>query len=88
MRPLVIPFLLGAAAVGFAAGAAVVAIVIVADAGGWESFRAALGPLLVVEFDRSATATATTFGPGIGVAALAGGVLNAVGAIFLRRRVH
>lgn len=87
MRALVIPFLLGAVAAGFAAGAAAVAVVIVADAGGWASFRAALGPLLLVEFERSGTATAATFGPGIAIAAVAGGLLNAAGAALLRRRV-
>ena len=86
MRAVLIAFLLGAAAVGFAAGAAAVASVIVADAGGWDSFRIALGPLLVVEFDRSGTETEATFGAGIAVAAVGGGLLNAAGAALLRRR--
>lgn len=87
MRALVTAFLLGAAAAGFAAGAAAVAVVIVADAGGWAGFRAALGPLLLVEFERTGSATAASFGPGLAVAAIAGGLLNALGAALLRHRV-
>lgn len=86
MRALLIPFLLGAAALGITAGAAAVAVVIAAEAGGWDSFRAGLGPVLVVAFERSGKATAATFGPGIAVAAAVGGLLNAAGAALLRRR--
>ncbi|MEX2211550.1 MAG: hypothetical protein WD689_07285 [Gaiellaceae bacterium] len=86
MRTLVTAFLLGAVAVGLAAAAAAVAILIVADAAGWESFSAEIGSLVFVSFERAGEDTEATVGPGIAVAAVAGGVLNALGASLLKRR--
>ena len=88
MRPLVIAFLLGAVATGVAAGAAAVAIAIAADAAGWGGFRVALGPVLVLAFEREREVTEAGFGPGLALIALAGGCLNTVGAWLLRRRVR
>jgi hypothetical protein len=87
VRPLVIAFLLGAVATGIVAGAAAAALVIVADAAGWGSFRAAAGPVLVLAFERSGGVTRSSFGHGLALIALAGGCLNAAGAWVLRRRV-
>jgi hypothetical protein len=86
VRPLVIAFLLGAVAAGIVAGVAVVVVVIVADAAGWDSFRAAIGPLELVAFERRRMETQSTFGPGLGLIAFAGGALNASAAGVLRRR--
>jgi len=86
MRPLVIAFVLGAAAVGIVASVAGFAIGVAAQSGGWSSFRAALGPIVFVSFERAPQATTTTFGAGIPLLALAGGALNALGAGVLSRR--
>lgn len=86
MRRLVISFALGTAAAAVLEVLALVALAIVADANGWGSFAVGGGPLLLLEFERTADATATTFGGGIALVALAGGALNAGGAAFLVRR--
>jgi hypothetical protein len=86
VRPVLTAFLLGAVAVGLVTGAAAAALVIVADAAGWNTFRAAIGPLELLTFERSGAVTASTLGPGLALPALAGGVLNAAAARFLVRR--
>lgn len=86
MRALVTPFLLGCAAIGALLAVGALALGIVADANGWDSFRISVGPLNVLAFERSGDDTATAFGPGLAAIALAGGLLNAVAAAFLRRR--
>ncbi len=86
MRPLVTAFLLGLLAFGIVGGAAVVAVAIVADAAGWHAYRVALGPLLVTDFERDGTRTAASFGPGLILIGLAGGILNVLGAALLVRR--
>ena len=86
MRPLLIPFVLGALAGGFALLVALLAFGVAADAAGWESFRVGVGPLVLVEFERRAGTTATTLGNGVVAAACVCGLLNAGGAAILRRR--
>ncbi len=86
MRPLVIALLLGSLAVAITLFAAGFALGIVAQSDGWPSFRVAAGPLTFFAFERTKDMTSTTFGAGLPMAAVAGGVLNALGAGFLRRR--
>jgi hypothetical protein len=86
VRPVLTAFLLGAVAVGLVTGAAAAALVIVADEAGWNTFRAAIGPLELLAFERSGAVTTSTLGPGLALPALAGGVLNAALARFLVRR--
>ena len=86
MRPLLISFVLGALAGGFVVLVAALALGVAADAAGWDSFRVGIGPLVLLEFDRQAGATATTFGNGLAAAACVCGLLNACGAAVLRRR--
>lgn len=86
MRPLVIAFLLGFVALALVAYGCAAAVAILADAEDWEPFRLALGPVLALEFERTGAGSATTFGPGLALAGLAGGVLNVAVAGLLRRR--
>jgi hypothetical protein len=86
MRPVVIAFVLGAAAVAIAMSVSGFVLAVVAQSGGWHSFRVALGPVLFLSFERLPEATSTTFGSGLPLLALAGGALNAVGAALLGHR--
>ena len=86
MRPVVIAFVLGAAAVGILASIAGFAIGVAAQSGDWASFHVALGPVVFLAFERTQQATTTTFGAGLPLLALAGGALNALGAGALSRR--
>jgi hypothetical protein len=87
MRPVVIAFVLGAAAVWIVLLVGGFALGIAAQSGGWASFRVALGPAVLLEFTREPVGTSTTFGPGLALAALLGGALNAAAAAWLRRRL-
>jgi hypothetical protein len=84
----VIAFCLGALAIGLALLVAALALGVAAEAGDWGSFRVAIGPVLLVEFERRAASTATTLGNGVLLASLACGFLNAGGAAILRRRLR
>lgn len=86
MRPVLIAFLLGAVAVGIAVSVAGLALGVVAQSGGWDGFRVAIGPVVFLSFERLPRETSTTFGNGLFLLALAGGALNALGAALLRRR--
>ncbi len=86
MRPLVIALLLGSLAAAITLFFAGLVVGIAAQSGGWSSFRIAAGPLVLFAFERAGTTTSTTFGAGLPLASLAGGVFNALGAWFLRRR--
>ena len=86
MRAFVIPFLLGAAAVGTVVLAGALAVAAVADANGWEAFRVSVGPLTLLAFERADGETAATFGAALALVAAGGGFLNALAAAFLRRR--
>lgn len=85
MRSLLTPFLLGAFATGLLVYAGALALAIVAGSAGWGALHVALGPITFVAVERAGATTATTFGSGLGLAALAGGALNAVAAAVLRR---
>jgi len=86
VRSLVIAFLLGSFAVAITLYAAGFVLGILAQDGGWSSFRIAAGPLVFFTFERTKDMTSTTFGAGLALVAVAGGVANALGAGFLRRR--
>jgi hypothetical protein len=88
MRLALTAFLIGVGAIAAVLLVTALALGVVADAGGWRSFELSIGPLVVVEFMRSASSTATTFGPGVPALALVGGVLNAVAAAWLARRMR
>jgi len=86
MRAAVIAFALGACAFGIALFAAGLALGVVAQSGGWPSFRIGFGSLTLFEFTRAGGTTSTTFGSGMTVAAILGGALNAGAAACLSRR--
>jgi hypothetical protein len=78
-------FFLGAAAV--AALAVVVALTgaILAEASGRPALHVGLFGVELVSFERSSAGSATTFGPGLAVLPLVGGLANAVGAAAIGR---
>ena len=88
MRPLVTAFVLGAVAVALVAGAAALALFVLADAAGWDGFVVGAGPLVVLELERTPRETSATVGAGFAALAIAGGALNAAGAALLRRRAR
>ena len=60
------------------------AVSVLADAQGWNSFSLGQGPFKVLEFERNARGTETLFGAGIVTLAAAAGALNAGVALWLR----
>jgi hypothetical protein len=86
VRAPMIAFALGAGAFGIALLAAGLALGIVAQSGGWPSFRIGLGSFTVFAFARHGQMTSSTFGSGIVAAAILGGAFNAAAAAFLSRR--
>lgn len=87
MRPLR-AFLLGALAVGLLGYGAAAGVAVAAQAGAVRAMRVAIGPLVLVAVERAGATRATTFGAGILVLALAGGVVNAAAAALLDRRTR
>ena len=79
------PFALGAIASGVLGYAAAAAFAVAAQEGG-HAFRIAIGPVVIVAVERDGGATATTFGPGLLLLALAGGLVNAGVALLIARR--
>ena len=78
-------FLLGAVAVGVVAYALAAALAVTAQAGE-RALDIAIGPFTVVSVAREGVATVTTFGLGLVVLALAGGIANLVAAQVIRHR--
>lgn len=78
-------FLLGAIAAGVVAYALVAALAVTAQAAG-RALDIAVGPFVVVTVTHGGAATVTTFGPGLGVVALAGGLVNVAVARLIRQR--
>jgi hypothetical protein len=79
---------------GFGSGFAVVLLCLIigslaiglwAGRSGWGDLQVALGPLAVFSFHRDPRGFATTLGNGILLVALAGGLLNGLGAAWLPR---
>lgn len=79
-------FVLGALAVGVLLGAVVATVAAVATTGAISELRLAFGPVVLVAVRDVAGVTETTFGPGIGLVALVGGVANATALGWLGRR--
>jgi hypothetical protein len=86
VRRLVIAFALGVAAIGVLAVVGALVVAALAEASERRELHVALGPLVVLEFERTAHGTSTTFGPGLIVLPLLGGLLNAAGAAILHTR--
>ncbi len=78
-------FALGAIAVGVLAYAGTSALAVAAQAAG-RSLAIGLGPLVVVSVEHEVSAAVTTFGPGLIVIAIIGGLANVGAARLIRRR--
>jgi hypothetical protein len=78
-------FVLGAVATGILAYAIAAALAIAAQAGD-RALDIALGPVVVVSVVVDGPSAVTTFGPGLLLIALAGGLLNLVAARLIARR--
>lgn len=78
-------FALGAIAVGVLAYAGAAALAVAARAAG-RSLAVEVGPLVVVSVEREAAAAVTTFGVGLVVIAVLGGLANLGAAQLIRRR--
>ena len=86
MRATLTAFALGAAATALLAVAVALGLAALADAAGRETFVIGPSGLELVSFEGTARGTATTFGPGLALLPIVGGVLNAAGAALVRRR--
>lgn len=78
-------FLLGALAVGALAYALLTTVALTAQARG-DTLDITLGPLVFVAVGAEEGATVTTFGPGVAVLVLVGGLVNLGAARFVRLR--
>ena len=78
-------FVLGSLALAVVGYAAAAALAVAAQAGG-ATVDVAIGPLVVLSVALEGPARVTTFGPGILVIALAGGIANVGAAQLIRRR--
>jgi len=78
-------FLLGAVAAGVVAYALVAALAVTAQAGG-RAVEIALGPLAILSVTHEGTSTVTTFGSGLVILAIAGGLANLAAAQLVRHR--
>lgn len=76
---------LGALATGLLAYACAVGLAVLAQAGE-RALGIHAGPLVLVAVERTPGGTATTFGSGLLVVALLGGIVNALLAVALARR--
>jgi hypothetical protein len=84
MQPLK-AFFLGALALGVLAYALAASLALTATERDWKTLRIGVGPLVLVAVERIDGATVTTFGAGIAVVALAGGIVNATAALAIMR---
>ena len=78
-------FLLGAVAVGVLAYAAAASLAVATQAAGG-SLLLGLGPIIVVSVENDTSAASTTFGSGLLLVALIGGLLNLLVARLVRRK--
>lgn len=78
-------FLLGAVAAGIL-GYALAAVLAMASQAGGRTLDVAAGPLVLVAVKIEGTTTATTFGAGLALVALAGGIVNLAVARLLVHR--
>ena len=79
-------FFLGALALGLLAYALAAALALTATEQRWGTLRIGLGPIALVSVERVDGATVTTFGVGIAVVGLIGGLVNAMAALAIARR--
>ena len=87
MRRLLIPFAVGLAVGALLEIAALFSVNVLADAYEWGDFELHVGPFLLVAYEHTAHVATLSFGGGVFVLALVGGLLNAAGAAVLQRRV-
>ena len=80
-------FVLGSLAFAVVGYAAAAALAVAAQAGG-TTVDVGVGPLLLVSVTLEGTSRVTTFGPGILVLALGGGLANVAAAQLIRRRAE
>ena len=80
-------FVLGSLAFALVGYAAAAALAVVAQAGG-SAIEIGVGPLLLVSVTLEGVTRVTTFGPGIIVLALVGGLANVAAAQLIRRRTR
>jgi hypothetical protein len=80
-------FLLGALAVGILAYAAAASLAVATQAAG-SSLRVGVGPMVFVSVETGTTAASTTFGAGLLVLGVAGGVVNLGAARLIRKRAE
>lgn len=85
MKVAVRALVIGTVAVAVLAYVVAAGVAVAADSVG-TTFRAALGPVLLVAVERDGAASVTTLGPGLTVIALAGGLANLVAALVLEAR--
>ena len=78
-------FVLGLAATAIFGYAAAAAAAVIAQSAG-RSLSLAVGPLVVVSVESDAAGAVTTFGPGLAVVAIVGGLANLCVAQFVGRR--
>ena len=79
------PFVLGLLALGIVGYAMAAALAVAAQAGG-STIDVGVGPLLIVSVTHDGATLVTTFGPGIPVIALVGGLANLAASQLLRHR--
>jgi hypothetical protein len=79
-------FGVGAMTVGFMALIVFIALGPIAHGAGWSDLDLSIGPMSIFAYESNDSGFSTSFGPGILLLALAGGVLNAIGAALLRDR--
>ncbi len=80
-------FFLGAVTVGILAYAAAASLAVATQAAGG-SLRLGVGPIIVVSVEREISAASTTFGSGLLLLALVGGLLNLAAARIVRRKAE
>lgn len=80
-------FLLGSLAAGVVAYALAAAVAVMAQTAA-RTLEIAIGPVRLVSVAEEGNAVVTTFGPGIVIAALAGGTVNLAAARILQRRAE
>lgn len=86
MKRLIAPFVVGTVAVTLFAIPVVLCLSVLADVAGWNSFSLGGGPLLLLDFERTGDSVGSTFGVGLLVLAVVGGLLNAfLGSLLVRR---
>ncbi len=79
-------FFLGALALGVLAYALAAALALTATEQDWGTLRVGVGPIALVAVERVDGATVTTFGIGIAIVGLIGGLANAAAALAIARR--